>query len=276
MKQVLNGKEAALHIKETLKKQFANLNKVACLAIIHFNHPSSISYLKGRKKIAEEVGVTIKEYAFNNNVEEKELIKLINDLNLDNSIQGIMVDRPLPSHLNENYVLSFLSSKKDVDGYTTNNLGLLFKNETCFNCCTPYAAIRLLDYYNIPLQGKNVLVIGRSINVGKPLAMALLNRNATVTIAHSKTENLKALEYNANIIFLAIGKANFLKASDVKSTTIIVDIGVNFDNEGKLCGDACKDIYEKCDCYSPVPGGVGVLTNVVLMENLYQACLNDN
>ena len=273
MKQVLNGKEAALKIKETLKEKFSNLNKPACLAIIHFNHPSSISYLKGRKKIAEEVGVIIKEYALDNTITEKELINLINSLNVDNSIQGIMIDRPLPSHLNENYILSFLSSKKDVDGYTTNNLGLLFKNESCFNCCTPYAAIRLLDYYNIPLQGKNVLVIGRSVNVGKPLAMALLNRNATVTIAHSKTTNLKELEYNADIIFLAIGKANFLKANDVKNSTIIVDIGVNFDSDGKMCGDASKDIYEKCDCYSPVPGGVGILTNVVLMENLYEACL---
>lgn len=267
----LDGKVAALNIKEELKKEFAGYDRKACLAIIHFNDPASQSYLKGRLKIADELGVEIKTFAIEENNETKDIINLINNLNNDDNVDGIMIDRPLPKKYDEFKILSTISSLKDVDGYTPNNLGNLVSNQNCYVSCTPGAAVRLVDYYNIDLTGKNALVIGRSVNVGKPLALLLLNKNATVTIAHSKTKDLKEKCKQADIIFLALGRANFLTKDDVNENTIIVDIGINFDENGKLCGDASKECYEIVSAYSPVPGGVGVMTNVVLMENLLKA-----
>lgn len=271
----LDGKIAALNIKEKLKQSFSNYNRKACLAIIHFDDPASLSYLKGRLKIAEELNVDIKVITIDNNKTEDELINIIYSLNDDNNIDGIMVDRPLPKKFNEYRILSSINSLKDVDGYTPANLGNLVSNQDSYVSCTPGAAIRLLEYYNIDLTGKNALVIGRSVNVGKPLALLLLNKNATITIAHSKTNNLKEKCKEADIIFLALGKANFLTKDDVNENTIIVDIGINFDNNGKLCGDASKECYDIVKAYSPVPGGVGVMTNVVLMENLLKAFLKN-
>jgi methylenetetrahydrofolate dehydrogenase (NADP+)/methenyltetrahydrofolate cyclohydrolase len=271
MGERLDGKIAALTIKEDLKKAFNEGTRKACLAIIRFDDPASESYLKGRLKIAEELGITIKTYTFDEKDETNDIVNLINKLNNDNTIDGIMVDRPLPKKYNESVVLSSINVNKDVDGYTPLNLGNLVSNQDCFSSCTPGAALRILDFYNIDLTGKNALVIGRSVNVGKPLALLLLNKNATVTIAHSKTKNLKEKCKEADIIFLALGKANFLSKDDITENTIIVDIGINFDENGKLCGDANRECYEIAKAYTPVPGGVGIMTNVLLMENLLKA-----
>lgn len=271
MGERLDGKIAALTIKEELKKAFNEGTRKACLAIIRFDDPASESYLKGRLKIAEELGITIKTYTFDEKDETNDIVNLINKLNNDNTIDGIMVDRPLPKKYNESVVLSSINVNKDVDGYTPLNLGNLVSNQDCFSSCTPGAALRILDFYNIDLTGKNALVIGRSVNVGKPLALLLLNKNATVTIAHSKTKNLKEKCKEADIIFLALGKANFLSKDDITENTIIVDIGINFDENGKLCGDANRECYEIAKAYTPVPGGVGIMTNVLLMENLLKA-----
>ena len=267
----LDGKIAASEIKAKLAEQFAILERKACLSIIHFNDPSSASYLKGRLKIAEQLGVDVIVYGIDENQSQEELITLVESLNNDSKVDGIMIDRPLPKRYNEYEVLSKISHKKDVDGYTPSNLGNLVSNQECYISCTPGAAVRLIDYYNIDLTGLNALVIGRSENVGKPLALLLLNKNATVTVAHSKTKNLKDLCKKADIIFLALGRANFLTKDDVNENTIIVDIGINFTSEGKLCGDASSECYYIVKAYSPVPGGVGVMTNVVLMENLLKA-----
>lgn len=271
MGERLDGKIAALTIKEELKKAFNEGTRKACLAIIRFDDPASESYLKGRLKIAEELGVIIKTYTFDEKDETNNIVNLINKLNNDNTIDGIMVDRPLPKKYNESVILSSINVNKDVDGYTPLNLGNLVSNQDCFSSCTPGAALRILDFYNIDLTGKNALVIGRSVNVGKPLALLLLNKNATVTIAHSKTKNLKEKCKEADIIFLALGKANFLSKDDITENTIIVDIGINFDENGKLCGDANRECYEIAKAYTPVPGGVGIMTNVLLMENLLKA-----
>ena len=271
MGERLDGKIAALTIKEDLKKAFNEGTRKACLAIIRFDDPASESYLKGRLKIAEELGITIKTYTFDEKDETNDIVNLINKLNNDNTIDGIMVDRPLPKKYNESVILSSINVNKDVDGYTPLNLGNLVSNQDCFSSCTPGAALRILDFYNIDLTGKNALVIGRSVNVGKPLALLLLNKNATVTIAHSKTKNLKEKCKEADIIFLALGKANFLSKDDITENTIIVDIGINFDENGKLCGDANRECYEIAKAYTPVPGGVGIMTNVLLMENLLKA-----
>lgn len=267
----LDGKVAASAIKEELKNKFASLPSKATLAIIHYPEPANASYLKGRLKIADELGVEVKVFEINESNTTESIVELINTLNNDNNIHGIMVDRPLPKMFDENKILSSISQRKDVDGYTSNNLGNLLSNQDCFVSATPGAAVRLVDYYNLDLTGKDVLVIGRSVNVGKPLSLLLLNKNATVTIAHSKTVNLKEKCKKADVIFLALGRANFLKKEDVNENTIIIDIGINFDEFGKLCGDASKECYDVVKAYSPVPGGVGVMTNIVLMENLLKA-----
>ena len=276
MKKVLDGRVAAKSIKEKLKEQFSNLERKACLAIIHYDDPASASYLKGRLKIADELGVEIKVLELKDSDTNEYLLDLIAKLNNDQTVDGIMIDRPLPKKFDEAKALDSISSLKDVDGYTTDNLGKLLANKDCFKSCTPGAAIRLVEYYNIDLTGKDVLVIGRSINVGKPLALMLLNKNATVTIAHSKTKDIKKKCKKADIIFLALGKAAFLDKEDITMKTIIVDIGINFDEFGKICGDANRNTYEKARAYSPVPGGVGVMTNVVLMENLLKAYQNNH
>ncbi|MBQ4124236.1 bifunctional 5,10-methylenetetrahydrofolate dehydrogenase/5,10-methenyltetrahydrofolate cyclohydrolase [bacterium] len=267
----LDGKIAATSIKEQLKKEFASLNKRACLAIVHYDDPASASYLKGRLKIAEELGVEIKIFNVDEKQTTEDLISLVLDLNNDANIDGIMVDRPLPKQFDENKIINSIISTKDVDGYTSLNLGNLVSNQSCLPSCTPGGALRLLEYYDIDLSGKDALVIGRSVNVGKPLSLMLLNKNATVTISHSKTVDLKEKCKTADIIFLALGRANFLKKEDITDNTIIVDIGINFDENGKMCGDASKECYEIAASYTPVPGGVGVMTNVVLMENLLKA-----
>ncbi len=267
----LDGKIAATSIKEQLKKEFASLSKRACLAIVHYDDPASASYLKGRLKIAEELGVEIKIFNVDEKQTTEDLISLVLDLNNDANIDGIMVDRPLPKQFDENKIINSIISTKDVDGYTSLNLGNLVSNQSCLPSCTPGGALRLLEYYDIDLSGKDALVIGRSVNVGKPLSLMLLNKNATVTISHSKTVDLKEKCKTADIIFLALGRANFLKKEDITDNTIIVDIGINFDENGKMCGDASKECYEIAASYTPVPGGVGVMTNVVLMENLLKA-----
>ena len=267
----LDGKIAATSIKEQLKKEFASLSKRACLAIVHYDDPASASYLKGRLKIAEELGVEIKIFNVDEKQTTEDLISLVLDLNNDANIDGIMVDRPLPKQFDENKIINSIISTKDVDGYTSLNLGNLVSNQSCLPSCTPGGALRLLEYYDIDLSGKDALVVGRSVNVGKPLSLMLLNKNATVTISHSKTVDLKEKCKTADIIFLALGRANFLKKEDITDNTIIVDIGINFDENGKMCGDASKECYEIAASYTPVPGGVGVMTNVVLMENLLKA-----
>ena len=271
----LDGKIAAAAIKEELKEKIASLPSKICLGIIRFDDPASESYLKGRLKIANELGVDVKVFVVEDNKTNEDLLTLVNTLNNDPSIHGIMIDRPLPRKYNEFEILSSINPIKDVDGYTPINLGKLVSNKQSYVSCTPGAAVRLVDYYNIDLTGLNALVIGRSVNVGKPLALLLLNKNATVTVAHSKTQNLKELCKKADIIFLALGKANFLNKEDINENTIIVDIGINF-VDGKLCGDANKECYDIAKAYSPVPGGVGVMTNVILMENLLQAYKNQN
>lgn len=271
----LDGKIAATAIKEELKEKISSLPSKICLGIIRFDDPASESYLKGRLKIANELGVDVKVFVVEDNKTNEDLLTLVNTLNNDPSIHGIMIDRPLPRKYNEFEILSSINPIKDVDGYTPINLGKLVSNKQSYVSCTPGAAVRLVDYYNIDLTGLNALVIGRSVNVGKPLALLLLNKNATVTVAHSKTQNLKELCKKADIIFLALGKANFLNKEDINENTIIVDIGINF-VDGKLCGDANKECYDIAKAYSPVPGGVGVMTNVILMENLLQAYKNQN
>lgn len=268
---ILDGKVAASSYKSILKEKIAALDRKPCLAIINFNDPASLSYLKGRYKIANELDVNIQTISIDEKISKKELETIITKLNEDKNVDGIMIDRPLPKPLVEDEILSLINPLKDVDGYSPINLGKLLWNKETFYAATPMAALKILEYYNIDVAMKNCLVIGRSINVGKPLALLLLNHNATVTIAHSKTTKLKEKCQKADIIFLAVGKKDFLLPEDVNENTIIVDIGINFKEDGKMCGDCSNLCYSKVLAYTPVPGGVGVLTNVILMENLLKA-----
>ena len=268
MKKILSGKIVAEIKKNDLKIALEKLPRKLNLIIIHHNDPASLSYLKGRQKLADFLNINLIEKIIEEGTSEENILKWIENYNNDNQIDGIIVDRPLPKKYNEEKIISKIDFNKDVDGFNFYNLGRLISNYKSFKSCTPAAAIELIKYYKYDLNGKNALVIGRSVNVGKPLALMLLNENATVTIAHSKTQNLKKLTKKADIIFLAIGKAKFLTKDMVKRNTIVIDIGINFDENNKLCGDADKQIYDYIRSYSPVPGGVGVLTNIMLMENL--------
>ena len=271
MKKVLDGKKAYEAYFKDLEAKYNKLEVKPCIAIIHDNNPASMSYLKGRKKIIASLNATLKEFIIDENMTSNELENLVISLNNDVSIDGIMIDRPLPNRFDEVKILSLIDGNKDIDGYTFKNLGKILNNQDCFYPCTPAAAIKLAEFYNISLASKIVLVIGRSINVGKPLALMLLNKNATVTIAHSKTTNLDKLTKKADIIFVCVGKANFIKKEQITRKTILIDIGINFDSNNKLCGDVDRDCYEYARAYSPVPGGVGVMTNLLLMENLLKA-----
>ncbi len=273
MAKILDGRKVAATLKEKMLQQFSSLKQTVKLTVVHFNDPASASYLKGRKKICEFLGVSLEEIVIDNSTTMEQISAIVNDLNNDYSVDGIMIDRPLPSQLDENKVLSLITPSKDVDGYTFPSLGKLLSNQKTHNSCTPAAAIYILDYYNIDLAGKNVVVVGRSVNVGKPLALMLLNKNATVTIAHSKTKDLHKITKKADVIFTCVGKHNFIKKQHVSKKTIIVDIGINFDENGKLCGDTAAECYDYVKAYSPVPGGVGVITNLMLMNNLYTAHL---
>lgn len=276
MGKILDGKKVAVYYKEELLKKIKELPRKLNLVIIHSGDPASLSYLKGRKNIAYYLGVNIIEYVINEKCSQEELITCIKKYNEEDNIDGIMVDRPLPNKFDEKTVLSAIDSSKDVDGYTNENLGKLFGGQNCFNACTPAAAIKLLDYYNIDLTGKNAVVIGRSVNVGKPLALMLLNKNASVTMLHSKSKDISKHTKKADIIFLAVGKAQYLKITDVSRKNIVIDIGINFTSEGKLCGDMADECKDYIKAYSPVPGGVGVVTNISLMENLFQSYSNRN
>lgn len=274
MTKILDGKIAAQAIKEELKEKYLSFKEKLKLVIIHSNKPDSASYLNARKKFFKEFNAELEEILISNETKKEELYAILDNVNQDYSVDGIMLDRPLPSSFHEQDFLSYISPQKDVDGYTYTNLGKLMSNQPCLNACTAMAAISLVEYYNIPLEGKNVLIIGRSVNVGKPLALLLLNKNATVTIAHSKTKDLIKIAKKADIIFTCVGKANFITKDFVTKKTILVDIGINFDENHKLCGDVSKECYPLVQAYSPVPGGVGVLTNLMLMKNLYDAHQN--
>ena len=268
MKKILSGKIVAEIKKNDLKIALEKLPRKLNLIIIHHNDPASLSYLKGRQKLADFLNINLIEKIIEEDTSEENILNWIENYNNDDQIDEIIVDRTLQKKYNEEKIISKIDFNKDVDGFNFYNLGRLISNYKSFKSCTPAAAIELIKYYKYDLNGKNALVIGRSVNVGKPLALMLLNENATVTIAHSKTQNLKKLTKKADIIFLAIGKAKFLTKDMVKRNTIVIDIGINFDENNKLCGDADKQIYDYIRSYSPVPGGVGVLTNIMLMENL--------
>lgn len=269
---LIDGKATSQKIKDEIKNEVIKLKQkgiTPTLAVILVgDDPASQTYVASKQKacLACQMGSVM--HKLSANTTQQELISLIDVLNADDSIDGILVQLPLPKHINTNEILRKIDPKKDVDGFCAQNIGALVSGLDGFVPCTPLGIMELLKQYNINPQGLNALVIGRSNIVGKPMAALLLNAGATVTIAHSKTKNLIDLSKNADLIIAAIGKANFIKPEMVKEGAIIIDVGINRLENGKLVGDCdFENLKDKCDFITPVPGGVGPMTIAMLLSN---------
>lgn len=276
MSTIIDGKELAKHIREELKEEVKELKNAEIhpkLAVIMVgDDPASKVYVRNKSRACEDVGIEYEEYLLPAKTTREELLELIEKLNNDERVHGILVQSPLPEGLDANEAFRTILPKKDVDGFHPVNVGKLSLNQDCFVSCTPYGIIKMLEAYNVPIEGANAVIIGRSNIVGKPLAQCLLNKNATVTICHSKTKNLKEITKKADILIAAIGKSKFVTEDMVKENATVIDVGINRNEEGKLVGDTdFENIKEKVSFITPVPGGVGPMTIAMLMYNVVKA-----
>ena len=274
--QILNGKELASIVKDDLKNQVEEMkkkNRNVCLAVIQVgDDPASSTYVRQKEKACEYIGIESMIIKLKDDVRQDELLDLIYDLNHDNSINGILVQLPLPRHLDSNEIISAISPAKDVDGFTKMNAGAAFLGHKSLISCTPLGVLKLLQYYNIDIAGKECVVVGRSNIVGKPMAMLLLQNDGTVTICHSKTKNLKEVCKRADILVCAIGKPKFFDREYIKDGAVVIDVGIHRQDNGKLCGDVnFDDVQDIVSAISPVPNGVGAMTVAMLMNNCVEA-----
>ncbi|MCR4661322.1 MAG: bifunctional methylenetetrahydrofolate dehydrogenase/methenyltetrahydrofolate cyclohydrolase FolD [Clostridia bacterium] len=269
MAKIIDGKLISLKVKDEIKEEIVKNNLNVGLALVRVgNDQASKVYVKNKIAGCEYCGIHSYVYEIESGYTNDNVIRLINQLNNDNNIHGILVQLPLPAELDQELILNSINPNKDVDGFLPYNLGNLVNNTNNTIACTPKGIIRLLKESNVDISGKNAVVIGRSIIVGKPIALLLLQENATVTICHSKTSNIDYYLKNADIIVAAVGKAKFLKSSSIKDGAVIIDVGINRDENGKLCGDVDFDnVKDKASLITPVPGGVGPMTIAMLLEN---------
>lgn len=269
---ILDGRKIAEEITADLKEKIGQLTKKPKLSVILVgNNPASKIYVNLKQKKSSEVGIISETILLDENIDEAELLTQIQKLNDDKSVNGILVQLPLPKHINTQRVLETIDYSKDVDGFHVINSGKIFLNqEPKAYPCTPKGILKILDYYNIDISGKHAVVLGRSNIVGKPVSQMLLNRDATVTICHSKTKNITKYISEADILISAIGKPKFIKAEYIKQGAIIVDVGISRLDDGKIAGDVDFDnVYENAEYITPVPGGVGPMTIACLLENTY-------
>ena len=276
MAQLIDGKKISQEIKDQLKLEVAKLKdegKNCTLVVIQVgNDPASSVYVANKKKACEYIGIHSLSYELPENTTEEELLTLIERLNEDVSVHGILCQLPLPKHINEKNILKSISPKKDVDGFHPENVGHLMIGEFGFVSCTPAGVIELLKASNISMEGKNCVIIGRSNIVGKPMALLMLRENATVTICHSKTQNLKEICKQADILIVAIGKPKYITQEYVKEGAVVIDVGIHRDASNKLCGDVdFENVEPICAAITPVPGGVGPMTICMLMKNCLEA-----
>ena len=271
---ILDGKALAAKRKEELAEKVKLLSRKPGLAVILVgDNPASRVYVTSKRKDCEECGYYSEEYTMPADMSEQALLDLIEVLNGRAEIDGILVQLPLPKHMDEKKVLLAISPEKDVDGFHPMNVGKLMTGERSFLPCTPAGVMELLAEEGIDPAGKHCVVVGRSNIVGKPMAILMLRKDATVTICHSKTPNLAEVCRSADILVAAVGKTGLITADMVKPGAVVVDVAMNRDENGKLCGDCTKECYEKSSAFTPVPGGVGPMTRAVLMENTYQAAV---
>lgn len=273
---IINGKELAQKIRGELKQDVEELRKKGSapkLAVIMVgDDKASGVYVRNKSKACNEVGIEFEEFLKDANTTQEELIGLIDELNERKDIDGILLQSPIPEHLDIREAFNRIDYKKDVDGFHPINIGKLSIGEDCFISCTPYGVIKMLEAYDIDVEGKRAVVIGRSNIVGKPLVQCLLNKNATVTICHSKTKNIAEVVREADIVIAALGKPKFVTEDMVKEGAIVIDVGINRNKEGKLVGDVdFKNVEKKASYITPVPGGVGPMTIAMLLNNVVKA-----
>lgn len=276
MTQVIDGKKISQEIKDELREKVVSLKnegREAALAVILVgNDPASTVYVGNKKKACEYIGIRSQSYELAEETSEEELLELIEKLNQDDSVNGILVQLPLPKHICEDKIIRAISPQKDVDGFHPQNVGKLVIGEEGFVPCTPAGIILMLKRSGIEIEGKNCVVVGRSNIVGKPMALLMLRENATVTVAHSRTQNLKEICRQADILIVAIGKPQFITSEYIKEGAVVVDVGIHRDENNKLCGDVKYDeVAEHTSAITPVPGGVGPMTIAMLMHNCVES-----
>lgn len=281
MAEILDGRMVAKKIRQGLKSEVEDLKANGInpkLAVIMVGEdPSSKIYVKNKSIACNEVGIEYEEFLLSETTTMEELLDLIDKLNKDATIHGILLQSPIPKGLDINEAFRAIDPKKDVDGFNPFNVGKLCLGQDTFVSCTPFGIIKLLGEYNIEIEGKNAVVVGRSNIVGKPMMQCLLNKNATVTVCHSKTKDLKEVTKEADILVVAIGRANFITKDMVKENAVIIDVGINRGENGKLCGDVDFEEVSKVASYiTPVPGGVGPMTIAMLMNNIVKAARVQN
>lgn len=282
MAQIIDGKELAKKVRLELKDEVEKLKKDENihpkLAVIMVgSDPASQIYVRNKSKACDEIGIEFEEFLLDENTTQKELLDLIDRLNENEKVNGILLQSPIPKNLDINEAFRRISPEKDVDGFNPVNVGKLTLGQKGFISCTPFGVIKMLEEYNIDIEGKNAVVLGRSNIVGKPMSQCLLNKNATVTICHSKTKNINDITKNADIIVAAIGKKEFVKGDMVKEGAVVIDVGINRGEDGKLKGDVDFDeVSKKASYITPVPGGVGPMTIAMLMTNVVKAAKDQN
>ena len=272
MSKIIDGKKIRDEILDDLKKQVKQYMIKPCLAVIQIgDNEASNTYIKSKEKACNNIGIYFKHIKFPETVKEIEVINKILELNNDEYVHGILLQLPLPEGFNQDKLINYIARNKDVDGLTDINIGKIFNNKPGLVSCTPQGIMRLLEEEKVDVEGKNVVIVGRSNLVGKPLLGLMLNKSATVTICHSKTENLKKHTKNADILVVAVGKPKFITEDMVKEDAVVIDVGINrVDN--KLCGDVDYDkVKSKAKKITPVPGGVGPMTVAMLMSNVISA-----
>lgn len=276
MLELIDGKELSKKIRKKLKKEVLELKEKGVnpkLAVIMVgNDPGSTVYVRNKSKACEKVGIEFEEFLFGEDTTEEKLLEVINKLNKDNTINGILLQSPVPNHIDINKAFRTISPDKDVDGFNPINVGNLTIGEDAFISCTPYGIVKMFEEYNIELEGKNAVILGRSNIVGKPMIQCMLNKNSTVTVCHSKTRNIKEITRNADVLISAIGRPKFVTEDMVKEGAVVIDVGINRLDDGSIVGDVdFENVKEKTSYITPVPGGVGPMTIAMLLNNVVKA-----
>ncbi len=277
MSELIDGKKVSEDTRAEIAKGIEELKSSSGItpglaAVLVGDDPASEIYVRNKRKACEKVGIYSEEHKLPAETTEEELLELVNKLNNDDKIHGILVQLPLPGHINETNILRNVSPLKDVDGFHPENVGRLVEGNPRFISCTPYGIIKMLDYYNIEIKGAEAVVVGRSNIVGKPIGILLLHRHATVTTCHSRTKDLGEVTRRADILVAAIGRANFITADMVKDGAVVIDVGINRNEEGKLTGDVdFANLSDKVSYITPVPGGVGPMTITMLLWNTLES-----